>query len=86
LTKFKLYVIIFSSKLIVSYIILGDWDAPYPLIDVAGLLKARGLDPTSVDSYNKRFSLENEEIKILSPHHPLFDSIATALCYQHLME
>jgi hypothetical protein len=31
--------------------LIGDWDGPYPLYDVAGYLGAAGYDPTSVDKY-----------------------------------
>lgn len=37
--------------------LIGDWDGPYPFLDVASVLKAKGYDPTSVDSYNKEFGL-----------------------------
>ena len=66
---------------------IGEWDAPYPLIDVAGVLKHAGEDPTSVDGYNERNGLlaDRSEVMGLATHHPLYDSIATAVAYMHLM-
>lgn len=64
---------------------IGDWEGPYPLIDVAGILKAKGYDPTSVDKYNSAHSIKTSELDNLVPHHPLYDAIATAIAYQHLL-
>ncbi len=66
---------------------IGDWDGPYPMIDIAGVLKAKGYDPTSVDSYNKEFGLMDgrPEAEGLATHHPLYDSVAAAVCYMHLL-
>lgn len=68
-----------------SYI--GDFDGPYPFIDVASVLKAKGYDPTSVDSYNNEFGLMDgrPEAEGLASHHPLYDSIAAAVAYMHLL-
>ena len=63
---------------------IGDWDAPYPLIDIAGNLQQAGFDPTSVDTYNKDHGLEVPACEG-GTHNPLFDSRAAALCYLHLM-
>lgn len=66
---------------------IGDWDGPYPFLDVASVLKARGYDPTSVDKYNERHGLlaGRSEAEGLATHHPLYDSIAAAVAYMHLM-
>lgn len=66
---------------------IGDWDGPYPMIDIAGVLKAKGYDPTSVDSYNKEFNLMDgrSEAEGLATHHPLYDSVAAAVAYIHLL-
>jgi len=47
----------------------------FGLID--GVLKAKGHNPTSVDSYNKEFGLMEgrPEAEGLAAHHPLYDSI-----------
>jgi len=68
--------------------LIGDWDGPFPFLDVASVLKARGFDPTSVDSYNKEFGLMDNvpEAEGLDPHHPLYDSVAAAQAYMHLMK
>lgn len=66
---------------------IGDWDGPFPLIDVASVLKARGEDPASVDSYNEKHRLMSgrSEAEGLATHHPLYDSVAAAVVYMHLM-
>lgn len=66
---------------------IGDFEGPYPLIDVAGVLKARGYDPTSVDDYAAKFRLLETapEAAGMAPHHPLYDSIVTAKVYSHLL-
>lgn len=67
--------------------LIGDWDGPFPFLDVASVLKAKGFDPTSVDKYNKEFGLmENvPEADGLATHHPLYDSVAAARAYMHLL-
>ena len=60
------------------------WDGPFPLIDVAGVLRARGEDPNSVDKY-----IEKHGLRVGfdgSTHHPLYDSFAAEVVYRHLME
>jgi len=58
------------------------WDGPYPLVDVASVLLAKGFDPLTVDGY-----LANHDLRAPSgsPHHPLYDARAAATCYRHLM-
>lgn len=60
--------------------ILGDWDAPYPLIDICTFPEIG----TSVDSYNRR----NEIVVPFkgSTHNPLFDSYAALAAYNHIIE
>jgi hypothetical protein len=67
---------------------IGDWDGSYPFLDVASVLKAKGFDPTSVDSYNNEFGLMEgrSEAGGLATHHPLYDSVAAAVAYMHLMQ
>ncbi len=60
----------------------GVWDGPYPLIDVASVLLAKGHDPLSVDDYLAAHGIPAPEG---SPHHPLYDARAAALAYWHLM-
>jgi len=62
---------------------IGDWDAPYPLIDVANILLAKGHNPLSVEDYAKEKGLTFPEG---SAHDPLYDSRVTAIVYEHLME
>lgn len=62
----------------------GDhiWEGPYPLIDVASVLLARGYDPLTVDAYLADHGIAAPDG---SPHHPLYDARAAARCYAHLM-
>lgn len=63
--------------------LIGDWDAPYPLLDVAGNLQQVGEDPTSVDGYVKKHSLNIDEFEG-GTHNPLYDSAVAAVVYRHL--
>jgi hypothetical protein len=58
------------------------WSGPYPLIDVASVLLAKGHDPLTVDGYLDAHGIPKPEG---SPHHPLYDARAAALCFRHLM-
>lgn len=64
--------------------VIGDWDGPYPMLDVSGNLQQVGEDPTSVDSYVKKHSLSVGEFEG-GTHNPLYDSAAAAAVYRHLM-
>lgn len=55
---------------------------PYPIHDVAPLLLAAGHDPTSVDAYLDTHGLPKPDG---SPHHPLYDALATETAFRHLM-
>lgn len=63
--------------------LIGDWDAPYPLLDVAGNLQQAGEDPTSVDGYAKKYDLAVGEFEG-GTHNPLYDSAVAAAVYRHL--
>lgn len=63
---------------------IGDWDAPYPLLDVSGNLQAAGEDPTSVDAYAKKYGIEVTGYG--STHNPLYDCEVAARCYMHLLK
>jgi len=65
--------------------LIGDWDGPYPLLDVSGNLQQAGEDPTSVDSYVKKHSLSVGEFES-GTHNPLYDSAAAAVVYRHLRQ
>ncbi len=65
--------------------ILGPFDGAYPWLDIAGVLLAKGFDPTSVDSYNKDHEINVPACKG-GTHNPLYDSRAAALCYMDLMK
>jgi hypothetical protein len=64
--------------------LIGDWDAPYPLYDVSGNLQMVGEDPTSVDSYVKKFGLQLPEFDG-GTHNPLYDSAVAATVYRHIL-
>jgi len=66
-----------------QYGVIGDWDGPYPLIDLAGNLQQVGEDPTSVDSYLKKYGLTVGEFEG-GTHNPLYDSAVAAKVYFHL--
>jgi len=63
---------------------IGDWDAPFPLIDVSGMLRMIGADPTSVDKFVAEHGIEIAEFKG-GTHNPLYDSAVTAAVYQYLV-
>ncbi len=54
---------------------------PYPIHDVAALLRPAGHDPTSVDAYLAAHDLPRPDG---SPHHPLYDARAAERAYRHL--
>ena len=64
---------------------IGDFDGPYPLIDVAGCLLAVGEDPTSVDTYINRHSLLVPAVEG-GAHNPLYDCKAADICFRHIMK
>lgn len=61
---------------------IGDWDGPYPLIDIAGNLQQVGEDPTSVDKYVQKYGLDVRDFG--TTHNPLYDSEVAAVVYSHL--
>lgn len=64
--------------------LIGDFDGPYPLRDVAGYLDAAGFDPTSVDQYVAAAGLHVDGADGLTPHHPLYDALVAAAAYRRL--
>lgn len=75
-----------ESKLLIdmhSGGLIGDWDGPYPLCDVAGNLQQAGEDPTSVDGYVRKHGLEVPDFG--TTHNPLYDSAVAAVAYRHLL-
>ena len=65
--------------------VIGDWDGPYPMLDVSGNLQQAGEDPTSVDSYVKKHGLSVGEFAG-GTHNPLYDSAIAAVVYRHLLD
>lgn len=64
--------------------LIGDWDGPYPLHDVAGHLAQAGEDPTSVDGYVRKHGLMIASDFAGGTHNPLYDSEVAAQVYMHL--
>ena len=58
--------------------IIGDWDAPYPLVDISALPEIN----TSVDTYNREHNIEVPACEG-GTHNPLYDSWAALLAYEH---
>lgn len=58
------------------------WRGPYPLIDVASVLLAKGHNPLSVDDYLTARGIPAPDG---SPHHPLYDARAAERCLRHLL-
>jgi len=61
--------------------ILGDWDAPYPLIDISALPEIG----TSVDDYNEKNGIDIPSFDG-GTHNPLYDSYAAAMAYETLQK
>ena len=59
--------------------IIGDWDAPYPLIDISAYPEVGD----SVDGYNASHGIVVPEFDG-GTHNPLYDSFAAALCYDDI--
>ena len=60
---------------------LGDWDAPYPLIDICTFPEIH----TSVDGYCEKHGIIIEKT-IGGTHNPLYDCRAAAEAYMHYLE
>ena len=61
--------------------IIGDWDAPYPLIDVSAYKEIND----SVDNYNQKNGLKVPPCTG-GTHNPIYDSYAALLAYQHYIK
>lgn len=59
--------------------IIGDWDAPYPLIDISAYPEVGD----SVDGYNAVHGIVVPDFDG-GTHNPLYDSFAAALCYNDI--
>lgn len=63
--------------------LIGDFDGPFPLLDVSGHLHQAGEDPTSVDTYIAKHGLSVGSFEG-ETHNPLYDSAAAYVTYRHL--
>lgn len=61
---------------------IGDFDGPFPLIDISGNLDQVEENPTSVDEYVKKYGLEVPDFG--TTHNPLYDSAVAVMVYRHL--
>lgn len=61
--------------------IIGDWDAPYPLIDISAYPQVGD----SVDNYNVEHGITVPSFDG-GTHNPLYDSMAAALCYRNIIK
>lgn len=59
---------------------IGDWDAPFPLIDISAL---PGID-ASTDTYNKQNGIVLPNVKG-ETHNPLYDCYSALYAYKHWM-
>jgi hypothetical protein len=64
--------------------LIGDWDGPYPLHDVAGYLAQAGEDPASVDGYVRKYGLVIAGDFAGGSHNPLYDSEVATRVLIHL--
>ena len=60
--------------------IIGDWDAPFPLIDISALPEIG----TSVDSFNEKNGIVVPDLTGKT-HNPLYDSYAALFAYEKVM-
>lgn len=66
--------------------VIGDWDGPFPLIDISGCLDQAGEDPTSCDGYANKHGVAVDPAEFAGgTHNPLFDSAQAAAVYRHLL-
>ena len=61
--------------------IIGDWDAPFPLVDCSAIPSIG----TSVDIYNQEHGLSVPSFKG-GTHNPLYDSYAALVAYSHAIK
>lgn len=62
---------------------IGDFEGPYPLLDLAGELAQAGEDPTSCDKYVAKWGLTVPDFG--TSHNPLYDSAVAAKVHKHLV-
>lgn len=62
--------------------LIGDWDGPYPLFDLASDLRTAGFAADSVDGY---ITAKGLEVPVSgATHNPLYDAAAEAVAYRSL--
>jgi len=64
--------------------LIGNWDGPYPLLDISGHLQQAGEDPISVADCLQKYSIGLRGEYNGGQHNPLYDSEAAARVYLHL--
>lgn len=63
--------------------LIGDWDGPFPLLDLAGELAQAGEDSTSCDKYVAKWKIVVPDFG--TTHNPLYDSAVAAEVHKHLV-
>lgn len=62
---------------------IGDFDGPYPLLDLVGELAQAGEDSTSCDKYVAKWKIVVPDFG--TTHNPLYDSAVAAQVHRHLV-
>lgn len=92
----------FSNKTVISHIpypvesgyflwlqhnkYLGEFEGPFPLIDVGSMLHLRGEDSTSITNYLKKHNLEDEVEVKSKDHNADYDAACAYTVYRHLLQ
>jgi len=59
-----------------------QWDAPFPLHEVATVLLQAGEDPVSVDKFMSKRGIKPQFVG--TPHHPMYDAVVAAQIWEAL--
>lgn len=60
----------------------NDFAGPYPLDEVATVLRLAGENPSSVDEYMKKYNIQPEFE--WESHHPMYDAVVAAQVWEHI--
>lgn len=64
---------------------IGDWDGPFPLIDIAGMLVMAGENPIEAGPYCEKYGIAIDTAEFEGgAHNPLYDSAVAHQMYRHL--
>lgn len=65
--------------------LIGEWDQPYPLIDVGAMLLTRNNNPLSVDDYRLDHCKSMQPNTEIGAHHPLYDAYQALSVFLHII-